>query len=49
METTVLENHTNEHQKAFMELIGIGMAALHLVRVYVVYASDGISAGGLFQ
>ena len=43
--TTVLGNSTNEHQMAFMELLG--MAALHLV--YVLYATDGISAGGLFH
>ena len=42
MESTVLGNRTNDHQKAFMELLG--MAALHLA--YVAYASDGISAGG---
>ena len=45
LETTVLWNLTHVHQNAFMELLG--MAALHLV--YVVYASDGISAGGLFH
>ena len=45
MESTVLGNSTNDHQKTFMELLG--MAALHLA--YVPCASDGISAGGLFQ
>ena len=43
MESTILGNRTNDHQKAFMELLG--MAALHLA--YVPYTSDGISAGGL--
>ena len=38
----VLGNRTNDHQKAFMELLG--MAAQHLA--YVAYASNGISAGG---
>ena len=39
-DNTVLGNRTNDHQKAFMELIG--MAALHVA--YVPYASHGISA-----
>ena len=38
----VLGNRTNDHQKAFMKLLGI--AAQHLA--YVAYASNGISAGG---
>ena len=45
LEATVLGNRTYEHQKAFMDLLG--MAALHLV--CAVYASDGTSAGGLFH
>ena len=45
MESTVLGNYTNDHQKVFIKLLG--MAVLHLA--YVTYASDGISAGGLFQ
>ena len=45
LESTVLGNSTNDHKKALIELLG--MAALHLA--YVPYASDGISAGGLFQ
>ena len=44
-DNTVIGNRTNDHQKAFMELIG--MAALHLT--YVPYASHGLSSGGLFQ
>ena len=42
MESNVLGNRTNDHQKAFMELLG--MAAQHLA--YVAYESNGISAGG---
>ena len=42
MESNVLGNRTNDHQKAFMELLG--MAAQHLA--YVAYASEGISSGG---
>ena len=45
LESTVLCNRNIDHQKAFMELLG--MAALLLA--YVAYASDGISAGGLLQ
>ena len=43
LESTVLGNCTNDHPKAFMELLG--MAALHLA--YVAYASDDIFSGGL--
>ena len=43
-QSTVLGNRTNDHQKAFMELLG--MAALHLAYVPYASASDGISAGG---
>ena len=45
LESTILGNSTNDHQKEFMEMLG--MAALHLT--YVPYASDSISSGGLFQ
>ena len=45
MDSTVLGDRTTDHQKAFMELLG--MAALHLSCIQC--ASYCISTGGLFQ
>ena len=43
--TTVLENRIDGHQRVFMDLLG--ESAIHIG--YVMLASDGIPAGGLFH